>query len=201
MDSDWSRVLPRRLGSIGDGRSRASASSLPPGTHLRCRRDPRTTQQCLCTWCGLHNRGRLELSGVLRPSPRAGGCDHDLVFSTYRPGPAPRNYDGAHWRNRPSYSPHRLPHGALPPDDRHKKMVEVHCRWRVGARVFRFDCRYRPPALGFKISVLHVAVFLPVFLPGSGCDGHLMTHSDECRLRSAMRRRLTGTQRLFANKE
>jgi hypothetical protein len=30
---------------------------------------------------------------------------------------------------------------------------------------------------------------------------YLPTHSDECRLRSAMRRRLTGTQNLFANKE
>jgi hypothetical protein len=39
-------------------------------------------------------------------------------------------------------------------------MVEVHCRWRVGARVFRSDYRYRPPALGFKISVLlHVSCF------------------------------------------
>jgi hypothetical protein len=39
-------------------------------------------------------------------------------------------------------------------------MVEVPCRWRVGARVFCFDCRYRPPALGFKISVLlHVSCF------------------------------------------
>jgi hypothetical protein len=33
-------------------------------------------------------------------------------------------------------------------------------RWPVGARVFRFDCRYRTPALGFKIPVLlHVSCF------------------------------------------
>jgi hypothetical protein len=30
-------------------------------------------------------------------------------------------------------------------------MVEVPCRWRVGARLFRSDCRYRPTALGFEI--------------------------------------------------
>ena len=89
VDSDRSRALSCRLGSIGDGRSKAQASSLPPGAYLRCRRDPRATQQCLCTWCGFHNRGRLELSGVLRASPHTGGCGDILVFSTYRSGPAP----------------------------------------------------------------------------------------------------------------